>query len=88
MRYSCPCLQTEEARYDQTLEIKKTKKPQTKQQHRVFVSFKLLVVLVNKIKKFPCQRKLHNSVNLRKFVKDRITAHLLINAEALGQSSS
>lgn len=68
--------------------IRPYKKTQTKQHHRGFVSFKLLVVLVNKIKKFASQRKLYNSVNLRKFVKDRITAYLLINAEALGQSSS
>lgn len=48
--------------------------PKSKQQHCVFVSFKLLVFLVNKIKKFLCQRKLYNSVNLQKFVKDRISA--------------
>lgn len=72
--------ETKETSYDQTLEIKKnpnkTKKPH-QNQNCFCASFKLLVFPVNKIKKFPCKRKLYNSVNLGKFVKARTTDYLL-----------
>lgn len=53
------------------------RKRKKKRQKRFCASFKLLVFPVNKIKKFPCKRKLYNSVNLGKLVKARTTDYLL-----------